>query len=192
MYEYGNGVQRDLVKEAGVYRVAAEKGLADAQLELGYLYNTGKGVRKDDFEAAKWFLRSAEQRHPIAQTALGFMYHQGTGVRRDYRQAAEWFRRAAEQNCSQAQFNLGVLCETGSGVPLNHSEAYKWFTLATPGGYADSRRAREALTKIMTEPQLRDGKASVSDWVLHHNNPALTTLKAEPGEQDSYTAAVRR
>jgi TPR repeat protein len=119
------------------------------------------------------------------------MYYQGTGVRRDYRQAAEWFRRAAEQNCAQAQFNLGVLYQTGLGVPLNYGEAYKWFTLAIQGGYADGRRVLEALTQIMTKPQLRDGKASVSEWVSNHNNPALATQKAEPGEQQSYTADAR-
>jgi hypothetical protein len=64
-------------------------------------------------------------------------------------------------------------------------------TLAIRGGYADSRRVLVALTQIMTTPQLRDGKASVSYWVSHHNNPALATQKAEPGEQHSYTADAR-
>jgi TPR repeat protein len=122
-------------------------------------------VRQDDFEAAKWLARAAEQGHPAAQNALGYMYYQGMGVRRDYRQAADSFRRAAEQNCALAQFNLGVLYQAGLGVPLDYGEAYKWFTLAIEGGYAESRRVLEALTQIMTKPQLRDGKASVSDWV---------------------------
>src|SRR5436305_7625592 len=120
------------------------------------------------------------------------MYYRGTGVRGDYRQAAEWFRRAAEQNCAPAQFNLGVLYQAGLGVPLNYGEAYKWFTLAIQSGYASSRRALDALTQIMTKSQLSDGKASVSDWLSHHNNPALADQKAEPGEEGSYTAAVQR
>jgi hypothetical protein len=31
---------------------------------------------------------------------------------------------------------------------------------------------------MMKKRQRRNGKASISDWVLHHNNPALATLKA--------------
>ena len=43
------------------YRIAAEQGDADAQFNLGLLYNNGDGVTQNYTEAAKWYHKAAEQ-----------------------------------------------------------------------------------------------------------------------------------
>src|SRR3546814_8809251 len=57
--QYGRGVERDLVKAAELYRAAAEQGLAEAQHNLGYLYERGLGVGRNPAEAAVWSIGRA-------------------------------------------------------------------------------------------------------------------------------------
>jgi TPR repeat protein len=62
------------------YRKAAERGLAEAQNNLGLMCRQGRGVSQDDVEAVKWFRRAAEQGYGPAQNNLGEMRRQGRGV----------------------------------------------------------------------------------------------------------------
>ena len=74
---------------------AAEKGDAEAQIRLGYMYKYGKGVPKDHAEAVKWFRKAAEQGRMLAQYKLGVMYRDGLGVPKDDVEAYIWFSIAA-------------------------------------------------------------------------------------------------
>ena len=76
-------------------RAAAEKGDAEAQFDLGAVYELGQGVPKDDAEAAKWYQKSADQGFGEAQFALGLMYEAGRGVEQDNVQADIWYTIAA-------------------------------------------------------------------------------------------------
>ena len=61
----------------------AEQGHADAQFNLGVMYNTGDGVPQDYKTAVKWYTLAAEQGHADAQINLGVMYDEGLGVPED-------------------------------------------------------------------------------------------------------------
>src|SRR3970282_1780431 len=47
-------------------RQAAEQGNADAQLEMGILYEFGYNMPKNNVTALAWYLRSAEQSNVLA------------------------------------------------------------------------------------------------------------------------------
>ena len=47
-------------------RAAAEHGNADAQLEMGILYEFGYNMPKNDINALAWYLRSADQGNVLA------------------------------------------------------------------------------------------------------------------------------
>ena len=47
-------------------RQAAEQGNADAQLEMGILYEFGYNMPKNNITALAWYLRSAEQGNALA------------------------------------------------------------------------------------------------------------------------------
>ena len=89
----------------------AEKGYAEAQFRLGFMYYRGYGVKQDYAEAVKWFRKSAEQGHAGAQCNLGVMYDNGYGVQKDYAEAVKWFRKAAAQGHTAAQEALKQLGE---------------------------------------------------------------------------------
>jgi uncharacterized protein len=75
MYDrQGQGVPEDDAEAVKWYRMAAEQGLANAQLNLGVMYDYGQGVPEDDAEAVKWYRMAAEQGLANAQFNLGYMY----------------------------------------------------------------------------------------------------------------------
>ena len=65
----------------------AEQGDAEAQHNLGVMYDKGQGVPQDDKEAVKWYRLAAEQEHADAQYNLGLMYDKGIGVHQDFNEA---------------------------------------------------------------------------------------------------------
>ena len=54
MYNSGRGVPQDDAEAVRWFRLAAEQGVAAAQLALGVSYATGQGVAQDDVEAHMW------------------------------------------------------------------------------------------------------------------------------------------
>jgi|GEM_PF-4829439 len=114
----------------------AERGDAQAQVELGWLYESGKGVKTDLKEAVKWYRKSAEQGVADGQSNLGWMYESGRGVEKEYAEAVKWYRKAADQGQARGQCNLGVMYEYGRGVDKDVTEAVRWYRKAAEQGYA--------------------------------------------------------
>ena len=73
----------------------AEQGDADAQYNLGWVYENGQGVQQDYEEAVKWYTLAAEQGDAYAQFNLGLMYDKGEGVPKDSVYAYMWWNIAA-------------------------------------------------------------------------------------------------
>ncbi|KAF9973106.1 hypothetical protein BGZ73_003661 [Actinomortierella ambigua] len=105
---------KNLIAAAKWYREAAERGLSEAQTNLGVMYKTGQGVLQNDKLAAYWYHRSAVQGSVVAQINLGLMYRDGHGLEQNVVEAATWFLRAAEQGSAVAQMYLGAMYESGS------------------------------------------------------------------------------
>jgi TPR repeat protein len=87
----------------------AELGDAEAQFNLGVMYDEGAGIKQDLATAASWYRKAAEQGFVDAQTNLGMMYYEGQGIPRDLAAATEWFRRAASQGDHEAADALKLI-----------------------------------------------------------------------------------
>ena len=120
-------------------KTKAEKGDADAQVNLGHMFAEGRGVVKDEAEAVKWFRKAADQGHASGQSNLGRMYNNGWGVVKDEAEAVKWFRKAADQGDADAQTSLGLMYENGRGVAKDEVEAVKWYRKAADQGNADGQ-----------------------------------------------------
>ena len=139
-FYYGrNGARQDYAEAVKWYRKAAEQGLAEAQINLGYCYENGQGVPQDCTEAVKWYRKAAEHGLAEAQINLGVCYKYGRGVPQDCTEAVKWYRKAAEQGHANAQCNLGVCYDKGQGVPQDWTEAVKWYRKAAEQGHADAQ-----------------------------------------------------
>ncbi len=120
-------------------RSDAERGDADAQINLGVLYEKGDGVVQDYVEARNWYLKAAERGDIDAQFNLGLLYATGQGVPQDYVEARNWWLKAADQGDIDAQFNLGLLYATAQGIPQDYVEARNWWLKAAEQGYVDAQ-----------------------------------------------------
>jgi len=129
----------DFAEAVRWYRLAANRGDATSQLNLGFMYDEGKGVPENNVEAARWYRKAAEQGLAIAQSNLGHLYTTGEGVPKSNLAAVRWYRQAADQGYAEAQYNLGVMYDNGEGVPENDAEAVKWYRLAAEQDNADAQ-----------------------------------------------------
>ncbi len=78
-------------------RPLANQGNAEAQFNLGVMYDKGEGVPQDDTEAVKWYRKAAEQGYAEAQYSLGLMYVKGGGVPQHHVRTHMWFNLAASR-----------------------------------------------------------------------------------------------
>lgn len=104
---------------------------------LDLIYPDGKTVSRDYEQAAKWWRKAAEQGHAEAQYQLGNMnYDREIGEQQDDAKAVVWWRKAAEQGNVDAQNALGWMYEYGRGVQRDNSEAAQWYLKAAEQGLA--------------------------------------------------------
>jgi TPR repeat protein len=130
MYIKGRGVPQDYAMGMRWMRIAAGKGLPDAQNEIGILYQRGWGAERSDAEAVKWFRLAADQGLVVAQNNLADIYALGLGVPQDFREAFKWYRIAADQSSSYAENVIGVAYEHGLYVTQDYAEAFRWYRRA--------------------------------------------------------------
>ena len=143
-FSYCQGRSPNYTEAARWFRLAAQKGHANAQFNLGQLYNLGQGLARDPAEAVSWFTKAAEQGFGDAQLQLGLAYEEGNGIGRDPKEAARLYRLAAtnpqpQQNRAIAEFSLAVLYHEGRGVSKDWKEAARWFELAAQRGYPEAQ-----------------------------------------------------
>jgi TPR repeat protein len=137
----GEGQEKagDAKPDVNDIRAKAEKGDAQAQFDLGWMYDEGKRVEQDSTEATKWYRKAAEQGFAKAQLNLGAMYENGEGIPQDYKEAARWNLKASEQGITLAEVNMGRFYRDGKGVPTSSTEAVRWFRKAADKGESNGQ-----------------------------------------------------
>ena len=131
---YGAKVKQYYQEAVKWYQIAASKGDARAQNNLGTCYEYGNGIEKDLEEAVKWYIKAAEQGIVDAQYNIASCYAYGTGVELDINAAIKWYQKAAEQGDAKAQCRLGECYVNGTGVEPDINEAMKWYSKAAEQG----------------------------------------------------------
>lgn len=146
-------------------RALAEQGNAEAQFNLGLVYDRGRGVPKDKQEALRWYRLAATQGDTFAQHALGDNYWEGTGVTKNDTEAVRWWRLAADKGFAPAQHSLGkIFAGTGQGVPSDKTHAYMWLMLSALQGDEEAGRQGDILSKQLKPTELTNAKKLVKQW----------------------------
>lgn len=78
-----------------VWLPPAEDGDAQAQYNVGQIYEKGLGRAAEPDKAAQWYRRAGESGHAAAMTALAMLYERGVVAGGDTRTALDLYRRAA-------------------------------------------------------------------------------------------------
>jgi len=100
------GVTRDYAQALDWYQEAASQGLAEAESNLGVMYEDGLGVERDYPKAAALYRDAATQGVVRGEFNLAVLYSSGRGVPLDYVTAYLWFSRAAAAGESLATRSL--------------------------------------------------------------------------------------
>ena len=99
------------------WRPLAELGDAEAQYNLGVMYDQGFGVEQDLGKAADRYRKAAEQRFVDAQANLGLMYFHGQGLNKDYQAAAHWLNLAVANGDTESADILKQIQDAASPQP---------------------------------------------------------------------------
>ena len=132
--------QRDrdtVVKAMDWLQDAAERGVHEAQFQLGFQYETAPAP--DLRRAAEWYIKAAQQGNVLAQSNLASMFLFGKGVPRNTQAALELSLKAAEKGNAVSQARLGAMYAAGDGAPQDALKAEYWLEKAAEQGYLDAQ-----------------------------------------------------
>lgn len=92
--EYVEYDRADYKTALNVWMPAAEGGDAEAQANVGQIFERGLGGEPNYEAAIIWYTKAAEQGNSRAQFNLGTLYEQGLGVEKNKLLALNWYRQA--------------------------------------------------------------------------------------------------
>jgi hypothetical protein len=140
--------------------VMAEKGNANAQYDIGEMYEKGSGVATDARKAFEWFERSAKQGHVKAQFKVAYMYYKGQGVAANAAKAYDLIEKPANDGNVRAQYYLAEMYAKGNGVAQDLEEAFSWYSRSALGGYQPADEALAELKKVIAEKARKEQEAA--------------------------------
>lgn len=120
IYHFSSGDYRDA---ANTLPGLAASGNAEAETDLGYMYQYGLGVPQDENHALGLYKQAATQGYAPGESALGVLLVQGNTVPHDYAQAIKLFETAMKQGYNSATGNLAFMYYEGVGVPKDEDRA---------------------------------------------------------------------
>lgn len=128
-YALANAEDSQAINQAKIiYQTLAERGLSDAQLKLGYLFEQGLAGKRNYEEAAHWYTLAGNQGNPIAQYLLGRLNQMGYLEKMpNYEVSKTWYQKA-KASYAPAAVALGFIYET---IDYNYDQALSAYTLAT-------------------------------------------------------------
>ena len=93
----------DFAEAYCIMRPLAERGDADAQYNIGWMYMNGYGLRVNDNLALKWWNKASSQGHTDASFSIGMLYSLGDGeVAKDSKKAIDYYLLAAKEGHEDA------------------------------------------------------------------------------------------
>ncbi len=87
----------DFAEAYCIMRPLAERGDADAQYNIGWMYMNGYGLRVNDSLALEWWNKASDQGHVDASFSIGMLYSLGDGdVPKDSTKAIDYYLLAVK------------------------------------------------------------------------------------------------
>ncbi len=126
-HAYGLGIEKSMVEANRLHLAAAELGIPEAQMALGYNLLTGDGIEKDVEQGVRRLTEAMDGGVGYAAYVLG---EQRAGIndnrtQEDYLEAAEFFAKAAHLGDHRGMQRLAWFFTEGLGVEKNAEEALK-------------------------------------------------------------------
>jgi TPR repeat protein len=109
----GLGVRRNATLAVELFRQAAEAGLAEGMIRMGFLHLQGVGVDQDIEAARRWFAEAVEQGSAIAMVQMAQTFRAPWATTPAADEALRWLVRAHEAGAPDALAYAGFMTEAG-------------------------------------------------------------------------------
>ncbi len=143
--------------------VLADQGNAEAQYDVGEMYEKGSGVAPDLKKAFAWYDKSAAHGHVKAQFKVAYMHYKGQGVEANVNKAYLLMEKPANDGNVRAQYYLAQMLVNGDGVKPDHDEAFTWYSRAALGGYKPADEALAELKRNMADKMRKEEERTRKD-----------------------------
>jgi len=153
MYEKGNDLPKNLDAASAWYRRAAEKGHAQAQVNLALLAMAAKNYG----DTRQWCERAAKGGNGGGLFCLGFLDQQGLGVEKNPKSALKWYEQAASHGNNAAMQRLGEMFANGEGTKQDRAQAFVWFVQAARRN-KDATAAAASLRASLSPKEWKDAE----------------------------------
>lgn len=158
-------------------QIAADEGMHDAVLAMGWFYRNGIGAAQDNELASIWWKKSARQGEPKAMFSLGQMAFE----EKEYEGAIAWFTRASGHGHTRSLYWIGKLHWRGCGVPRDRKLAMQYFSKAAEKKEVEAQRAIRFLSYCQRKERSRlshpanpdAGKVMLDILDSTHDHPPL-------------------
>lgn len=152
LYYAGDVISQDYVKAKELYEIAEAKGIEQAAINLGYIYEYGRTGKPDHAKAFTQYAKvAALYDAPEALYKLGDMYSRAKAVKKDLRTAYALYeksmRHAGDMEIkAQAAFRIAKLISEPAnaewGIPYDPMRALELYQLAERGLRIDIARGQ--------------------------------------------------
>jgi len=142
----------------------AEKGDADAQTNVGEIFERGLGGEPNYEAAVIWYQKAADQGNSRAQFNLGTLYEQGNGVEKDKLQALNWYRKAWDLPEDSVMYQSAAKKQQQAlRDSLEKSIANKNYQIKLLRRQIGELQSK--ITNTQTSHQLKDELQQLKDWI---------------------------
>ena len=136
----------------------AKLGDAEAQFNVGEMFEIGFSVKQDKKEARYWISRSANQKHEAAGFKLLYWDVERDGLKGKNKAKMNELNKLAKQGNAQAQYYLGKMYAHGVGINKNSDVAIDWLNKAALVGVLE---AELELASVREEKQREEQKKAL-------------------------------
>jgi TPR repeat protein len=178
-----SGVVDDHAKGMSLLHALAEKGHADSQSLLGFIYWKGQLVPKDFQSASKWFRKAIVAGDGWSMQRLGVMLLNGDEIEKNEDEAFRLFLQAASQGVDEAMNCLAMCYLRGRGTDQDSEKALHWLQSATDldcevaqynlgrryfFGDIVERDYKKAFALFKLASRWNEKEAPSSEWYIYH------------------------
>jgi uncharacterized protein len=164
-----------------LFRPLANHGNAEAQNNVGVMYEKGQGVSQNHTEAVKWYRKAANQGNALAQSNLADLYARFPALRKQ----PDIGTQGAPVASSRAQPKLGKTTDATTAAALKKAEA----AMGNDNGTAYSIFLALA-NQGNAEAQVNLGSMLSEDWGIPKDYATAITLFRRAADQGNVSAAL--
>lgn len=116
----------------------AKNGNAEAQFNIGEMYEVGYGVKQDKKQARYWISKSADQKYEVAGFKFLYLNIERDGLTGKNIDKVKELNKMAKHGNEQAQYYLGKMYAYGIGINKNPDVAIDWLKKAALDGVLEA------------------------------------------------------